>query len=90
MRRFALVMLTIPAIMQATELQVASSQDSVAQDGLAVLLSRGGAEPGMMVVLAAATIVLQFVRKYRADRSSRTRVFQRIVPQAIIPTTTEG
>ena len=40
--------------------------------------------------LAAATLLLQFVRKYRADRNSRTRMFEPAASRGNVPVTTEG
>jgi hypothetical protein len=45
-------------------------------NGLIRFFSEGAAEPGLMIVLAAATVMMQVVRRYRAAENIRTRMIR--------------
>ncbi len=90
MRSSFLLLSMVAASALAGETRFVEVQGASAWDAVAHFLSRGAAEPGMMVALAAATVLLQFVRKYRTDRNSRARMFEPATLQGNVPATTEG
>ena len=85
------ILLVLPMIGSAGagELQAGLSLPFVGGGDFMDFLFRGAAEPGMMVALAAATIGLQFVRKYRASESSRGQMVKPTL-QGGAPANTEG
>ena len=74
MRNGILFLSMAAATTQASEAQFNVVAGPVAWDGLARFFAQGSSETGMMVVLAAATILFQFMRRYRAFESGRTRM----------------
>jgi hypothetical protein len=74
MRIGILFLSMVAATTQASESHFNVVAGPVEWEGLARLLATGSSETGMMVALATATVLFQFVRKYRAFESGRTRM----------------
>lgn len=59
-------------------------------NGLIRFFSEGAAEPGLMIVLAAATVMMQVMRRYRAAENIRARMITPVVLPGVTAATTEG
>jgi len=74
---------------QASQPRSGTAPDPHLLDGFANLFAQTSAEPKMMVALAAGTVLIQFVRKYRTHRPAR-RMLEHNLPQDTSPAGPEG